>query len=66
MSVTMLSRLHVKDPMFVGELLNTPDENTAAEDPTDEDFCRVGNQKLAVNASENGSKKKPGRARYGA
>ncbi|ETK79025.1 hypothetical protein L915_15084, partial [Phytophthora nicotianae] len=44
---TMLSRLHVKDPISVDELLNPPEENTAAEDPTDED------QELAVDGSEN-------------
>ncbi|KUF79051.1 hypothetical protein AM587_10001669 [Phytophthora nicotianae] len=61
---TMLSRLHVKDPMSVDELLNPPDENTAAEDPTDEDFCGVGDQELAVDGSENGSENLDGR--YGA
>ncbi|ETL80452.1 hypothetical protein L917_19057, partial [Phytophthora nicotianae] len=41
----MLSRLHAKDPMSVDELLNPLDENTTAEDPTDEDFCGVGDQR---------------------
>ncbi|KUF77879.1 hypothetical protein AM587_10004867 [Phytophthora nicotianae] len=52
---TMLSRLHVKDPMSVDELLNPPDEYIAAEDPTDEDFCGVGDQEMAVDGSEDGS-----------
>ncbi|ETL31177.1 hypothetical protein L916_15937, partial [Phytophthora nicotianae] len=52
---TMLSRLYIKDPMSVDELLNPPDENTAAEDFTHEDFCGVGDQELAVDGSDNGS-----------
>ncbi|ETK73769.1 hypothetical protein L915_19336, partial [Phytophthora nicotianae] len=52
---TMLSRLHAKDPMSVDELLNPLDENTTAEDPTDEDFCGVGDQRLAEDGSEAGS-----------
>jgi len=38
----MLSRLHPSDPVSVEELLNPPGENILADDPTDEDFCRVG------------------------
>ncbi|KAG3254094.1 hypothetical protein PI124_g1337 [Phytophthora idaei] len=41
--------------MSVDELLNPPDENTTAEEPTDEDFCGVGDLELAVDGSETGS-----------
>ncbi|KAL4164884.1 hypothetical protein KRP22_003625 [Phytophthora ramorum] len=37
----MLTRLHPSNPMSVEELLNPPDENILADEPTDEDFCRV-------------------------
>ncbi|ETL97940.1 hypothetical protein F442_05213, partial [Phytophthora nicotianae P10297] len=32
-----------------------PNENTTAEDPTDEDFCGVDDQELAADGSETGS-----------
>ncbi|ETN21797.1 hypothetical protein PPTG_01889 [Phytophthora nicotianae INRA-310] len=52
---TMVSRLHAKDPVSMDELLNPPVENTTAEDPTDEDFCGVGDQELNVDGSDNGT-----------
>ncbi|ETM00508.1 hypothetical protein L917_02779 [Phytophthora nicotianae] len=50
--------------MSVDERLNPPDENTTAEDLTDEDFCGIDDQEFTVDDSETGSK--PGRGRYGA
>ncbi|KAG6975165.1 hypothetical protein JG688_00002656 [Phytophthora aleatoria] len=47
-----MSRLHAMDRMSVDELLNPPDENTTSEEPTDEDFCGVGDLELAVDGSE--------------
>ncbi|ETI39058.1 hypothetical protein F441_15135 [Phytophthora nicotianae CJ01A1] len=38
---TMLSRLYATDPMSVGEFLNPPDENTTADEFTDDDSVEL-------------------------
>ncbi|ETO70489.1 hypothetical protein F444_13024 [Phytophthora nicotianae P1976] len=38
---TTVSRLHTKDPRSVEVLLNQLNENTIAEDPTDEDAVEL-------------------------